>query len=212
MSKRLAQIVCDVPEILFSAEDFAIKPDFAGVEKFCSRYALNQVQKKFHELFDSDNRYYNATKKTLEVAELQPIDFEKIFAAECLTVAHSEMNLFAIKIPSGEIFSASREDVADLFQVFCGKIILSGMKDYLKSLRITHYALRIIFDVELAAYLLYPELTNYDCENLLPLEFDGLQMIDDSPAAEATALEKLAALYEKNLREADMMNLYREIE
>ena len=210
LSKRLAQIVCDVPEIFFRAEDFAIKPDFAGVEKFCSRYALNQVQKKFHELFDSDNRYYNATKKTLEVVAPQPIDFEKIFAAESLTVAHAEMNSFAIKIPSGEIFSASREDIADLFKVFCGKIILSGVKNFLRVF--DEPALENFFDVELAAYLLYPELTNYACENLLPLEFDGLQMPDDSPAAEAAALEKLAALYEKNLREADMMNLYREIE
>ncbi|MBQ3336390.1 MAG: hypothetical protein IJG80_03200, partial [Selenomonadaceae bacterium] len=210
LSKRLAQIVCDVPEIFFRAEDFAIKPDFAGVEKFCSRYALNQVQKKFHELFDSDNRYYNATKKTLEVVAPQPIDFEKIFAAESLTVAHAEMNSFAIKIPSGEIFSASREDIADLFKVFCGKIILSGVKNFLRVF--DEPALENFFDVELAAYLLYPELTNYACENLLSLEFDGLQMPDDSPAAEAAALEKLAALYEKNLREADMMNLYREIE
>ena len=210
LSKRLAQIVCDVPEIVFNPEDFAIKPDFAGIEKFCSRYALNQMQKKFHNLFDSDNRYYNATKKTLEVAELQPIDFEKIFASESLTVAHAEMNSFAIKIPSGEIFSASREDVADLFQEFGGKIILSGMKNFLRAFDVP--ALKKFFDVELAAYLLYPELTNYSCENLLPLEFDGLQMNGNTPAAEAVALEKLAALYEKILGDADMMRLYREIE
>ena len=205
LSKRLAQINCNVPEIFFSAEDFSIKPDLPALEKFCSRYALTQLKKKIHELLDAD-----ASPKTLEVAEPQPIDFEKIFAAECLTVAHLSMNFFVIKIFDGEIFSASRDDLQKVFREFGGKIILSGVKNFLRAFDVP--ALEKIFDVELAAYLLYPELDNYTCENLLPLEFDGLQMPDDSLAAEADALEKLADLYEKNLTDADLLKLYHEIE
>ena len=212
LSKRLATIICDVPEIIFRAEDFTIKPDLNQADRFCRRYAFNQLKKKMHDLFDRDNLFYRASKKFLGSSEAQTIDFEKILAAESLTVAQLEMKSFAIKISGGEIFSATHDDLQKVFDEFGGKIILSGLKDYLKSLRITHSALRIIFDVELAAYLLYPEMDSYTCEKLLPLEFDGLQMTDDSLAATATALEKLAALYEKKLAAADMTRLYKEIE
>ncbi|MBQ6130977.1 MAG: DNA polymerase I [Selenomonadaceae bacterium] len=212
LSKRLAQIVCNVPEIIFSAEDFKIEPDLERVDEFCGRYALAQAKKKIHEFFGTDDLFHDVTKNFLGGSELQPIDFEKIFAAGSLIVAQRGMEEFAVKILDGEIFSGARADLQKVFNEFGGKIILSGVKDYLKSLRITHYALRIVFDVELAAYLLYPEMESYTCEKLLPLEFDGLQMADSSLAANAAALEKLAALYEKKLAAADLTRLYSEIE
>ena len=211
MSKRLAQIVCNVPEIFFSAEDFKIVPDFSGVEDFCNRYALNRLKKKIHDLFGLENLFSNARENFLQVPEVQPLDFEKIFAAESLTVAQLE-NQFAIKISGGEIFSATCENLQRVFEKFNGKIILSGAKNYFKSFLIPNSSFLIVFDVELAAYLLYPEMESYTCEKLLPKEFDGLQMPDQSPAANATALEKLANLYEKKLAAADMTRLYSEIE
>ena len=212
LSKRLAQIVCNVPEIIFSAEKFKIEPDLERVDEFCGRYALAQAKKKIHEFFGTDDLFHDVTKNFLGGSELQPIDFEKIFAAGSLIVAQRGMEEFAVKILDGEIFSGARADLQKVFNEFGGKIILSGVKDYLKSLRITHCAFRIIFDVELAAYLLYPEMESYTCEKLLPLEFDGLQMADSSLAANAAALEKLAALYEKKLAAADLTRLYSEIE
>ena len=131
MSKRLAQIVCNVPEIFFSAEDFKIVPDFSGVEDFCNRYALNRLKKKIHDLFGLENLFSNVKENFLQVPEVQPLDFEKIFAAESLTVAQLE-NQFAIKISGGEIFSATRENLQRLFEKFNGKIILSGAKNYFK--------------------------------------------------------------------------------
>lgn len=210
LSKRLATIVCDVPEIVFSAEDFSIEPDFTRVDKFCSQYALTKVNQKIHDLFNMENLFSTSTKNFLTVTKPQPIDFDKIFTAENLVVAQFEMNSFAIKIVDGEIFSASRADLQKVFDEFSGKIILSGVKNYQRVFKIS--ALEKIFDVELAAYLLYPEMENYTCEKLLPLEFDGLQMADNSPATIATALEKLATLYEKKLADADLTRLYNEIE
>ena len=210
LSKRLAQIVCNVPEIIFNAEDFKIKPDLVRVDRFCSRYAFTQMNKKIHDFFDRDNLFYQATKKFLSGSEIQPIDFEKIFAAESLIVAQVDMNQFAIKIPDGEIFSTAHADLQKVFDEFGGKIILGGAKNYLRAFEVPD--LEKIFDVELAAYLLYPEMESYTCEKLLPLEFDGLQMTDNSLAATATALEKLAAVYEKKLVAADLTKLYREIE
>ena len=211
LSKLLAKIVCNVPDITFSAEKFKIEPDLARADKFCGRYALVQAKKKIHDLFDSDNVFYKSTKKFLSGSEAQQIDFEKILAAESLTVAQLEMNQFIVKISSGEIYTARRqEDIQKVFDEFSGKIILSGVKNYLRRFKIND--LEKIFDVELAAYLLYPEMESYTCEKLLPLEFDGMQMTDNSLATNATALEKLAALYEKKLDIADLMKLYKEIE
>lgn len=213
LSKRLAQIVRDVPGIIFDAEEFKIVPDFPRVDKFCNRYALAQAKKKIYDIFDRDNLFYNATKKILTTSDAQPIDFEKLFEileAETLVIAQSDRKNFAIKIFDGEIFSASRADLQKVFNEFTGKIILSGLKNYLRVLKVPD--LEKIFDVELAAYLLYPEWENYSCENLLPLEFDGLQMTDNSLDSTATALEKLAVLYEKKLADADLTKVYLEIE
>ena len=209
MSKQLAQIVRDVPEIFFNAEDFKIAPDFSGVEDFCNRYALNRLKKKIHELFGMENLFGDATENFLQVPAVQPLDFEKIFAAESLIVGNS-IEQFAIKISGGEIFSSSRADLQRVFDEFGGKIILSGLKNFLHIFKVPD--LEKIFDTELAAYLLYPETESYTCEKLLPKEFDGLQMPDQSPAAIVTALEKLADLYEKKLAAADMTRLYKEIE
>ena len=210
LSKRLATIDCNVPEIFFRAEDFKISPDLTRADRFCGRYAFMALKKKMHELFDRDNLLYRAARKFLSGDEPQPIDFEKIFAAENLTIAQAEMNSFAVKIFGGEIFSAERDDLQKIFNEFGGKIILSGAKNFLRAFDVP--ALEKIFDVELAAYLLYPEMESYTCEKLLPLEFDGLQLTEDSLAAKAAALEKLSALYEKKLAAADMTRLYDEIE
>ena len=208
LSKQLATIICDVPDIVFDAENFKIEPKFIQMDRFCRRYALRQVKKKVHELFDTDNILYTSTKQFLNGDEMQAINFKLIFASESLIIA--EMNYFAIKIAGGEIYAATRSDLQKVFNEFNGKIILSGTKNYLRRFKVND--LEKIFDVELAAYLLYPEMDSYTCETLLPLEFDGLQMSDNSLAANVTALEKLAALYEKKLADANLTRLYTEIE
>ncbi|MBR1647569.1 MAG: DNA polymerase I [Selenomonadaceae bacterium] len=208
MSKQLAQIVRDVPNVTFDAENFAIVPDLARVDEFCNRYALNQAKKKIHELFGMTN-LFDAPKKILSVPEIAAFDGEKIFAAEKISVAGNAGN-FVVKIFGGEIFSATRDELQKVFADFAGKIILSGLKNFLRKFTVAEP--QKVFDTELAAYLLYPERDDYSCEKLFQLEFDGLQLPDVSPAAQVVALEKIAALYETKLDAADMTKLYREIE
>ena len=208
MSKKLAQIVRDVPDVNFDAENFAVTPDLARVDEFCNRYALNQAKKKIHELFGMTN-LFDAPKKFLSVPEVAAFDDEKIFAAEKISVAGSVDN-FVVKIFGGEIFSATRDELQKVFANFAGKIALSGLKNFLRKFSVADP--QKVFDTELAAYLLYPEREDYSCEKLLQLEFDGLQLPDISPAAKVAALEKIAALYETKLADTDMTKLYREIE
>lgn len=188
LSKKLAQIVRDVPEISFVAQEFIIKPNLDRADDFCKRYALSQVRKKIYELFGKKNLFDVAE----EFATL-PFDAEKILSAESLTLARAE-NFFTVKICGEEIFSALPNDVQKIFDDFSGKIILSDVKSYLREFRVP---LDKIFDLELAAYLLYPERDK-------AIRTEEFSTVDKA--------ETVAATYEKNLRDKDLMRLYNEME
>lgn len=205
LSKRLAQIVCDVPNVTFDAASFAIKPDRALADEFCNRYALTIVKKKIQQLFN-----FKAPAKIQSIAielplltpDVATLDFETIFAAKTLAIAQVNMTLFRIKIFDGEILSASRADVQKVFDEFKGRIVLSGVKDYLRTFN--NVDLEKIFDVELAAYLLYPERTK-------AVRDDELNIGEDL-AATVTTFEKIAPLYEQQLADTNLTELYRTIE
>lgn len=200
-SKQLAQIVRDVPNVTFNAQDFTITPDLDRLDEFCNRYALAQVKKKAHELFGETKIFVDEPQPTPPATEVQPIDFNKILAAQTVTIAQRDMNDFAIKIFGGEIFSATRNDLQKLFDEFTGKIILSDLKNYLHAIQVVDTAK--FFDVELAAYLLAPEQDKTTRDE---------SFVSGDLAAEVVALEKIATRYEKELDDANLTRLYREIE
>ena len=202
ISKKLAQIVCDVPNINFVAQDFKILPNLSRVDEFCSRYALKVAKKRIHEIYDAEENLFGdfTVENTADVLEVPPIsetDYEKIFAAESLAIVENFVKV------GDEIFEV---DAAKIFAEYKGKIFVHNLKKIIKtnpsSLVSNPYSL---FDIELAAYLLYPERENYSCAELLTLEFN-------SPAAEVTALEKLGKIYAEKLDAAELSKLYYEIE
>ena len=190
MSKTLAQIVRDVPNVTFAAENFTVTPDLARVDEFCNRYALTQAKKKIHALFNVDSLFDDEPKLQKPVQVIEPIDFDKIFSAQVVTIYQGNVKIFG-----GEIFSATNADLQRVFDEFSGKIILRDVKNFLHTFRIAD--LEKIFDAELAAYLLNPER--------------------DKPARDLelgndiATLEEVASRYEKLLT-ADLTKLYREIE
>ena len=209
LSKKLAQIVCNVPNINFVAEEFKISPNLARVDEFCSRYALKIARKRIHEIYNAEeNLFGDFTVETaenfLEVPKISETDYDKIFAAESLAIVDNFVKA------GEEIFEV---DAAKIFSKYKGKIFVHNLKKIIKSnpscLLTSAYCL--IFDIELAAYLLYPERENYSCAELLTLEFD-LSLKENSPAAEVTALEKLGKLYAEKLDAAELSKLYFEIE
>ena len=218
LSKKLAQIDCAVPNVFFSAENFELQPDFKRADDFCNRLALNVVKKKFHELFDNaENLFANfaADEKIFETLEVPASasmnDFYKIFLADNLAVAFdAENGNSAVKIIGGELFLLDKVSTEKLLREQKSKIVVSNLKKILRGVEIAET--ENFFDVELAAYLLYPERENYSTAELLELEFDGLKLPDNSLAAEATALEKLGELYAKKLDAENLSKLYREIE
>ncbi|MBO4400366.1 MAG: DNA polymerase I [Selenomonadaceae bacterium] len=208
LSKTLAQIVRDVPNISFTPQSFRITPNLARVDEFCSRYALAVARKRIHEIYDATQNLFasfrdDSTADLLEVPATADFDSEKIFSAQTLTVAGNCVRA------GGEIFDADDFQLAEIFQKFSRKIIVHNLKKILHRVEIADVS--HFFDVELAAYLLYPEREKYTCAELLMLEF-GLRLPDDSSAAQTVALEKLGALYAEKLDAANLSKLYAEME
>lgn len=205
LSKKLAQIVCNVPDINFVAQDFKISPNLSRVDEFCSRYSLKVAKKRIHEIYDSEQNLFGdfsvaTAENFLEVPPISPTDYEKIFAAESLAVADNFVKA------GDEIFQV---DATKIFANYKNKIFVHNLKKILREVQIADTS--NFFDIELAAYLLYPERENYSCAELLTLEFD-LSLKENSPAAEVTALEKLGKLYAEKLDAAELSKLYNEIE
>lgn len=208
LSKKLAQIVCNVPNINFVAQDFKIAPNLNRVDDFCSRYALKVAKKRIHEIYDSEVNLFGdfTVENTADILEVPPIsetDYDKIFAAESLAIVGNFVKA------GDEIFEV---DANKIFSEYKGKIFVHNLKKILKTLPCSLSPVScFLFDVEIAAYLLYPERENYSCAELLTLEFD-LTLPNDSPAAEVTSLEKLGKLYAEKLDAAELSKLYYEIE
>lgn len=205
LSKQLAQIVRNVPNINFVPEDFKIAPNLSRVDEFCSHYALKVARKRIHEIYNSEvNLFGDFTVETpenfLEVPPISETNYDKIFAAESLAIVGNFVKA------GDEIFEV---DAAKIFSNYKGKIFVHNLKKILREMQIENIS--NFFDVEIAAYLLYPERENYTCAELLTLEFD-LALKKDSPAAEVTALEKLGKLYAEKLDAAELSKLYFEIE
>ncbi len=208
LSKKLAQIDCHVPDINFGAQDFKITPNLSRVDEFCGRYALKIARKRIHEMYDAVENLFgefmnDAPANILEVPEISAVDMDKIFAAEFLTVAGNFVKA------GEEIFEVNENQLAQIFNSG-KKIYVHGLKKILKHYPLTTFHSPLTFDVEIAAYLLYPERENYSCAELLTLEFD--MSLPDSPAAEVAAIEKIGALYAEKLDASGLTKLYQDME
>ena len=217
LSKQLAKIERQVPNVNFVAENFALKPDLKAANDFCNRLGLNVVKKKIGEIFgDADSLFNNfAVEENFEVLEVPASsstnDFYKIFLAENISVAYDfENKNSAVKIADGELFLLDKVSTEKLLREQNCKMTVCGLKKILRDIEIDNA--EKFFDIELAAYLLYPERENYSVGELLDLEFGGLKLPDSSLAAEVTAIEKLGKLYAEKLAAENLLKLYTEIE
>ena len=218
LSKKLAKINCEVPEVIFDAEKFLISPNLKSADDFCKKLGLNVVKKKIFELFGSGENLFGNFEipaenfEVLEVPASSSTDnFYKIFTAEKISVAFDfENKNSAVKISDGELFLLDKISTEKLLREQNSKMTVTGLKKILREIEIENT--EKFFDVELAAYLIYPERENYSTAELLAEEFDGLKLPDTSLAAEVCALEKLEKIYAKKLSEQNLLKLYQEIE
>ena len=237
LSKQLATIECNVPELRYEAEGFRMQPDRTALEAFCKEYELRTVGRMFSEyleatsasaasveqsLFDSEDA---AAQSNFEAAELTAADLEQLRDAEEIAVStvfsgtppFLQMDLLALSY--GEEQRIVRADSAQFEAVHTilakRPVVLWNAKRYAQA------GLTIganIFDLELADYLLRPEESKRDIERAAFARLGSLPEAPEGLTDEQCAVREvlLAAQLSHPMQEAlataGLSNLYRKVE
>lgn len=227
LSKELATIELQVPGLSFAEKDYVLVPDHGKMDTFCKQYELRSAWRSFCEIFPQEGSEAASDGRTLSSAyrAYAPKDGERLregsFAVagvfsgnapfeqlealaisfgeeDCALVArgdsHWEAALSALEASKGAILHDSK--------VFChAGLSLSGE-----------------VDLKLYAYLLQPEASHYEVEDLvsayapeitLPESFPGER---ERAAWQARLLILLCPRLQEKLREEEMEALYQDIE
>ena len=237
LSKQLATIECNVPELRYEAEGFRMQPDRTALEAFCKEYELRTVGRMFSEyleatsasaasveqsLFDSEDA---AAQSNFEAAELTAADLEQLRDAEEIAVStvfsgtppFLQIDLLALSY--GEEQRIVRADSAqfEAVRTILAKrpVVLWNAKRYAQA------GLTIganIFDLELADYLLRPEESKRDIERAAFARLGSLPEAPEGLTDEQCAVREvlLAAQLSHPMQEAlataGLSNLYRKVE
>ncbi|TYZ24911.1 DNA polymerase I [Selenomonas ruminis] len=236
LSKELATIELQVPDMELTMDDYAIMPDHAAMKKFCDRYELKGVWKNFIKLYgESDGGLFAG----MEIQEAAPVDlsydeWEEKQAAAALAKAESVAvcGIFTGRVPFEQL---SRAVVVTSPAGDTGLIALDSpagqqlLRFFEADKPATFYELKqyyhagikaqsSFFDIKLADYLLHPELSKYELSNLSHQYFPG-QSVPESFADEvsqavwtAKLIAKLQPKLAAELEELGMKKLYDEIE
>ena len=237
LSKQLATIECNVPELRYEAEGFRMQPDRTALEAFCKEYELRTVGRMFSEYLEATSASAASVEQSLfgsedaaaqsnfEAAELTAADLEQLRDAEEIAVStvfsgtppFLQMDLLALSY--GEEQRIVRADSAqfEAVRAILAKrpVVLWNAKRYAQA------GLTIganIFDLELADYLLRPEESKRDIERAafarlgsLPEAPEGLT--DEQRAVREVLLAaQLSHPMQEALATAGLSNLYRKVE
>ena len=237
LSKQLATIECNVPELRYEAEGFRMQPDRTTLEAFCKEYELRTVGRMFSEYLGAADVSADAVEQSLFGAEdaspqpslaaeeLTAVDLEPLRGAEEIAVAalfggtapFVQVELLALSYGSEQrLVRADSAHFGEVRAILAERpVVLWNAKRYAQA------GLSVganIFDLELADYLLRPEESKRDIERAafarlgtLPEMLDNLT--DDRHAMrEAQVAARLSRPMQKALDEAGLMRLNREIE
>ena len=237
LSKQLATIECNVPELRYEAEGFRIQPDRTALEAFCKEYELRTVGRMFSEYLEATSASAASVEQSLfgsedaaaqsnfEAAELTAADLEQLRDAEEIAVStvfsgtppFLQMDLLALSY--GEEQRIVRADSAQFEAVHTilakRPVVLWNAKRYAQA------GLTIganIFDLELADYLLRPEESKCDIERAAFARLGSLPEAPEGLTDEQCAVREvlLAAQLSHPMQEAlataGLSNLYRKVE
>ncbi len=171
LSKELATIKCDVPDLRYAAEDFRMQPDCRALEAFCKTYELRTVWRSLSDFLAPAAPQSEAVEQSLFTApEALAADLDAgltmdaLRAAECIAAAGvfegqaPFLNLTALALSYGDVrgvlHASSAQFDAVLSMLSERPVVLWDAKRYVQA------GLRIgaqVFDLALADYLLRPE-------------------------------------------------------
>ena len=236
LSKQLATIECNVPELRYAAEGFRMQPDRAALDAFCREYELRTVHRALSDYLGTaapaetvEQSLFAAgtddEQTDFKAAELTAADLDALRAAEEITVGarfHGDAPFVQVELLALSYGAEQRTVRADSPQFDAVRDILAARPVVLwNAKRYAQAGLSVganIFDLELADYLLHPEENKRDIERTafahlgqLPAAPDALSE-EHRAVREAEIAARLSAPLRAALTEAQLMRLYQEVE
>ena len=98
LSKKLATIDRNVPNVNFEPDDFAVTPDLIKADEFCNRLALANVKKKIHSTFDAADNLFGIVN-AVDEEKLPPYALDLPFVYNLKNILHA-----GVALESDQIF------------------------------------------------------------------------------------------------------------
>ncbi|MFC2342104.1 MAG: DNA polymerase, partial [Selenomonas artemidis] len=209
LSKELATIKCDVPELRYTAEGFRMQPDRAALEAFCRTYELRSVWRSLSEFLAPaaqethvEQSLFAAPEEEKTESDLVPLDLDasldpvSLRSAERIAVAGvfegtaPFLNLVALALSYGDVrgvLHASSAHFAEVLSILSERpVVLWDAKRYAQA-GVTLGT--EVFDFALADYLLRPE------ERQRSLDRAASAYLDELSAPQTAEDRTLSAAY-----------------
>jgi len=236
LSKQLATIECNVPELRYAAEGFRMQPDRAALDAFCREYELRTVHRALSDYLGAatpagavEQSLFGAedvsSTPCFDASELTAADLDALRGAEEIAVGarfRGDAPFVQVELLALSYGTEQRTMRADSPQFDAVRDILAARPVVLwNAKRYAQAGLSVganTFDLELADYLLHPEESKRDIERTafahlgqLPAAPDALS--DEQCAVrEAQIAARLSAPLRAALAEAHLTRLYRDVE
>ena len=236
LSKQLATIECNVPELRYAAEDFRMQPDRAALDAFCREYELRTVHRALSDYLGTaapaetvEQSLFAAgtddEQSDFKAAELTAADLDALRGVEEIAVGarfHGAAPFVQVELLALAYGAEQRTVRADSPQFDAVRDILAAHPVVLwNAKRYAQAGLSVsanMFDLELADYLLHPEESKRDIERTafahlgqLPAAPDGLSE-EQRAVREAQIAARLSAPLRAALTETQLMRLYQDVE
>ena len=241
LSKRLATIECNVPELRYAAEGFRMQPDRAALEAFCREYELRTVGRTLSDYLAAAAPAHSVEQSlfgavsggtdtadalpNLDAAELFAADLDALRTAEAIAVGavfsgtapFVQIDVLALAYGAERRILRADEPLFDEVRSVLAErpVVLWNAKRYAQAgLSVGAH----VFDLELGDYLLRPEENKRDLARALFAQGDELPAPPEEMTAaqravhEALLAARLAAPLRAALEAAGLMQIYREIE
>ena len=236
LSKQLATIECNVPELRYAAEDFRMQPDRAALDAFCREYELRTVHRALSDYLGTaapaetvEQSLFAAgtddEQSDFKAAELTAADLDALRGVEEIAVGarfHGAAPFVQVELLALSYGAEQRTVRADSALFGTLRDILTARPVVLwNAKRYAQAGLSVganMFDLELADYLLHPEESKRDIERTafahlgqLPAAPDGLSE-EQCAVRETQIAARLSAPLRAALTEAQLIRLYRDVE
>ena len=232
LSKELATIECQVPDMELDWPSYSITPDHQRMQAFCDSHELKAVWKNFVKIYGEGEILLDFSAPAAVEVDLSYDIWDKAAVEKELKEAESiaVSGVFTGKAPFAKLtgaavcvlptkklgFIADSEGLSVLRKSMSEKpAVVKGLKAYYQA---GVAAADSFFDMELVAYLLAPEASKYELDRLVQEYLPSLQKPESlaseqaENAWEAYALASLQPVLAAKLAELRLEKLYADIE